>query len=420
MDVSNVLESGLTDEIKDTRSRLITPPGPLKGMTVRVNHLSLLVRDAKVSARFYTTILGAIPLNRPAFPGPGYWLWLGNIQLHLIQAQKEADVAAESMHAEGLRVGAANHFALEVADFDSVERFLKEHGVHYQRTFVPAGLDGLSAVRQLFFPDPDGHFVEVCECDRLNPFVFGGTQALNDANKIANRYLEGVQPPGFLAVLTALTSWSISPSQIASGDGLGTMATTLGASQTLFLHLTKDRDASPPRLPISDLISVIMRFARAGPLFSTPFRLDQSLTGSSDSPVPWSSSPSPLSYSLRSSFGTPPSTPLLVSRDILAQLSRFASDGLTLSPEEFTKLILFELSSPTLKQELFCGFSLIATPVGDAGLSIKYLDFALAMGKLRFDTDDTKLRASFSTLVDPDDQMGVSFEKFLQLLPREI
>ena len=75
-----------------------------------------------------------------------------------------------------------------------------------------------------------------------------------------------------------------------------------------------------------------------------------------------------------------------------------------------------------LKQELPCGFSLIATPVGDAGLSIKYLDFALAMGKLRCNTDDTKLRASFSTLVDhhPDDQMGVSSEKFRQLLSREI
>lgn len=57
-------------------------------------------------------LLTGLPLlHRPNFPAPGYWIWCGNVQLHLIQ---QAYAAEESAHSSLAKTGDVNHYAFEV------------------------------------------------------------------------------------------------------------------------------------------------------------------------------------------------------------------------------------------------------------------------------------------------------------------
>jgi hypothetical protein len=55
-------------------------------------------------------------------------------------------------------------FAWQCEDIDVVETKLKESGIKYIRCVVEEG--GIE-VDQLFFHDPDGFMIEVCNCDQL-------------------------------------------------------------------------------------------------------------------------------------------------------------------------------------------------------------------------------------------------------------
>lgn len=52
-----------------------------------------------------------------------------------------------------------------------VEKKLKEMGIHYVRAKVEEG--GIE-VDQLFFHDPDGFMIEVCNCDNLPVIPIAG------------------------------------------------------------------------------------------------------------------------------------------------------------------------------------------------------------------------------------------------------
>ncbi len=59
--------------------------GAVQGIVAKIGHICRVVKDSEVSTKFYTSVIGCQPLNRPKFGSNGYWLWLGNTQLHLIQ-----------------------------------------------------------------------------------------------------------------------------------------------------------------------------------------------------------------------------------------------------------------------------------------------------------------------------------------------
>jgi Ca2+-binding EF-hand superfamily protein/dienelactone hydrolase len=62
---------------------------------------------------------------------------------------------------------------------------------------VLAWLHGESFIRQIFLQDPDGHYIEICDCQKIEKFVHG----LEDAAEII--YQEGVKPSA--ATLAAVT-----------------------------------------------------------------------------------------------------------------------------------------------------------------------------------------------------------------------
>lgn len=106
---------------------------PISEFLRKINHYSRIVVDAEVSKKFYTEILGCTILNRPNFGVPGYWLWMGNIQLHLIQGTHPPGAR------EGAPVGQVNHISFECFDIEKVEGHLKSNNVSYKKNLVPEG-----------------------------------------------------------------------------------------------------------------------------------------------------------------------------------------------------------------------------------------------------------------------------------------
>eukprot|EP00550_Attheya_septentrionalis_P003108 CAMPEP_0198284110 /NCGR_PEP_ID=MMETSP1449-20131203/3616_1 /TAXON_ID=420275 /ORGANISM="Attheya septentrionalis, Strain CCMP2084" /LENGTH=387 /DNA_ID=CAMNT_0043981025 /DNA_START=18 /DNA_END=1181 /DNA_ORIENTATION=- len=184
--------------------------GSLMGFLRKVNHVSRICADAEKSKEFYSDLLGATVLNRPNFPSPGYWLWLGNVQLHLIQGE---NASVEASHADGVATGNVNHISFETYDFDAVEAQCKALGVSYTKNLVPEGND---VIHQLFLSDPDGHYIEICDCDRFSDFVFGLTPDEAEAKKLAAEYLEGADLLG--TTVAAIAALSFTPGETPGID----------------------------------------------------------------------------------------------------------------------------------------------------------------------------------------------------------
>ena len=115
---------------------------------LQLNHVAIHVDDVEKCREFYETVLKLSPLPRPAFDFPGAWFRLGiDQELHLIGDREEA---VHSHHR-------GNHYALMVDDMDAWEEHLKSLNVEFlPRKTRPDG------AYQIFLPDPDGHFIELC------------------------------------------------------------------------------------------------------------------------------------------------------------------------------------------------------------------------------------------------------------------
>lgn len=124
----------------------------------RINHVSVNARDIEESVRFYTEVLGLEPVATPDFGFPVQWLRLGDVQLHVFEhKQREAPIS--------------HHVAIEVDDFESVLRAVRERGIEDRKTFghwlyrLPDG------AAQLYLRDPGGNLIEIDhpDADALDP-----------------------------------------------------------------------------------------------------------------------------------------------------------------------------------------------------------------------------------------------------------
>jgi len=143
-----------------------------------INHISLAVKDAEKSLLFYQSILGANKINRPHELGcNGYWLWLGNIQLHLIHypdvLPRTYDVNA------GTRV---NHFSFDCVHFDECERRLISGKIPYKKLFVIADRKRNKGLNQIFFQDPDENWIELCDCRLIDAWIHENSEAFKNSH----------------------------------------------------------------------------------------------------------------------------------------------------------------------------------------------------------------------------------------------
>ncbi|KAJ9563512.1 hypothetical protein OSB04_008672 [Centaurea solstitialis] len=166
-----------------------------------LNHVSRLCKSVKDSVEFYTKALGFVLIERPpAFDFDGAWLFNYGIGIHLIQAKDEDKLPGDHDGLDPMD----NHISFQVfvyflfsnsnqcskklavttvvvasrglsltlhlrhvmcEDMGAMERKLKEFGIKYMKRTVGGEEDGV--IDQLFFNDPDGFMIEICNCENV-------------------------------------------------------------------------------------------------------------------------------------------------------------------------------------------------------------------------------------------------------------
>ena len=117
----------------------------------QIHHVSFAVRDLAASRRFYESVLGLEPVDRPEIGLPGAWYAAGTGQIHLIAAPEGADVGSPP----GALTPLANHSAFEIDSYEDALGFLKERGAEIFETKPEIG--------QLWIRDPDGNVIELID-----------------------------------------------------------------------------------------------------------------------------------------------------------------------------------------------------------------------------------------------------------------
>ncbi|XP_002524466.2 glyoxylase I 4 [Ricinus communis] len=132
-----------------------------------LNHISVVCRSLKKSIDFYQDVLGFFPVRRPgSFDFDGAWLFNYGIGIHLLQSEDP-----ENMPKINQINPKDNHISFQCESMATVEKRLQEMKVEYVKGRVEEG--GIY-VDQLFFHDPDGSMIEICNCDVLPVIPLGG------------------------------------------------------------------------------------------------------------------------------------------------------------------------------------------------------------------------------------------------------
>ncbi|CAK8574650.1 unnamed protein product [Lathyrus sativus] len=135
-----------------------------------VNHISLVCRSAEESMDFYQNVLGFFPIRRPgSFNFDGAWLFGFGIGIHLLETENP-----EKLPKKKEINPKDNHISFQCESMGAVEKKLKEMEIDYVRAIVEEG--GIQ-VDQLFFHDPDGFMIEICNCDSLPVIPLAGEVA---------------------------------------------------------------------------------------------------------------------------------------------------------------------------------------------------------------------------------------------------
>ncbi|PAN17504.1 hypothetical protein GQ55_3G128300 [Panicum hallii var. hallii] len=143
-----------------------------------LNHISIVCRSVEESLRFYTDVLGFVPIRRPgSFDFDGAWLFNYGIGIHLLQSEDPGSLP------EKREINPKdNHISFQCESMTAVERRLKELGIPYVQRCVEEG--GIN-VDQIFFHDPDGFMIEICNCDNLPVIPLAGAPVLGACKRVA-------------------------------------------------------------------------------------------------------------------------------------------------------------------------------------------------------------------------------------------
>ncbi|PSS02896.1 Metallothiol transferase [Actinidia chinensis var. chinensis] len=155
-------------EIEDSlRWELITPSsssstvnngGSKKLPQMSLNHVSFLCKSVVRSVRFYEEVLGFVLIKRPSsFNFEGAWLFNHGIGIHLLE---KGDLSSK----KGRINPKDNHISFETSDMGLIMKKLDGMGIEYVTAVVE---EGGVIVDQLFFHDPDGYMIEICNCQNL-------------------------------------------------------------------------------------------------------------------------------------------------------------------------------------------------------------------------------------------------------------
>ena len=114
-----------------------------------INHVALPTKRLQESIRFYQNVLGCKLISRPGFSFAGAWLYVGGIQIHLIEDHHAPDPAGD-VNTRGV------HVAFSVDDIEEVQKNLVERGIPFARRLIED-----RGIHQIYIRDPDGHTIEI-------------------------------------------------------------------------------------------------------------------------------------------------------------------------------------------------------------------------------------------------------------------
>ena len=121
---------------------------------IQIDHVTLLVSDVDRSADFYLRILMLTEFETPWGKTPlGRMFSIGNAgELHLAKG-----------NAHGNEQDKRVHYAFRVREFDEYLKLLEDNGVKYgDFEGAPGAIQTRpDGVRQVYFQDPDGYWIEV-------------------------------------------------------------------------------------------------------------------------------------------------------------------------------------------------------------------------------------------------------------------
>ncbi|KAL2511831.1 Lactoylglutathione lyase/glyoxalase I family protein [Abeliophyllum distichum] len=124
-----------------------------------LNHVSFVCKSVKKSVQFYEQVLGFVLIKRPSsFDFEGAWLFNYGIGIHLLEAVDNVPDKKERINPKD------NHISFQCSNMELVIQKLEEMKIEYETALVKEG--GIT-VDQLFFHDPDGYMIEICNCQNL-------------------------------------------------------------------------------------------------------------------------------------------------------------------------------------------------------------------------------------------------------------
>lgn len=124
------------------------------------DHYTIKVNNLSVSADFYGTLLGLPEIENRTRKEYIRWFSLGEgCELHIVEGSKE-----------GLETHVGLHLALRLSEFDPFIVHLKKHSIRLHNSkgepdTITIRSDG---IRQVYFQDPDGYWIEVNEAAILD------------------------------------------------------------------------------------------------------------------------------------------------------------------------------------------------------------------------------------------------------------
>lgn len=119
----------------------------------RLNHIALYVVDLKQSTDFYHKVVGLDTIPEPFHDGRHTWFSIGPLShLHIISGATAIETHNKNAH-----------LCFTVPSVDAFIKNLEKHKVSYEnwageKNAVTKRVDG---VKQIYFKDPDGYWVEV-------------------------------------------------------------------------------------------------------------------------------------------------------------------------------------------------------------------------------------------------------------------
>ncbi|MET0574056.1 MAG: VOC family protein [Pedobacter agri] len=118
-----------------------------------LNHIAVYVVDLNKSTSFYQSVFSLKIIPEPFKDGKHTWFTLGKAgALHLIEGAKSNQTFDRN-----------DHLCFSVPSIDEFIKLLKSKNIQFEDWAGKAGAINLrvDGVKQIYFKDPDGHWLEV-------------------------------------------------------------------------------------------------------------------------------------------------------------------------------------------------------------------------------------------------------------------